>query len=165
MENWGGTQWANYRCQVSGWKVHFWCFLWKRKRAATGCGGILCGFTHLKPSRLMWAQPFLYDNKWRWEGSWSLGLVSLSEVILFLQSPAVPCKSNVFNLLDVLYPTCPLVTCHDSLGSFIAPTKQSDFWQCCQAIWLHICTGSGRVNIMIRIDSFVLGGERKSDIG
>lgn len=53
-------------------------------------------FTHLKPCRLMRAQSFLYDNKLRWEGSWSLALVSLSEVILFLRGPAVSCKSNVF---------------------------------------------------------------------
>lgn len=26
-------------------------FLWRRMGAETGCGGILCGFTHLRPSR------------------------------------------------------------------------------------------------------------------
>lgn len=45
----------------------------------------LMWFTHLKPSRLMWAQPFLCDNKLRWEGSWSLFLVPFSEGILFFE--------------------------------------------------------------------------------
>ena len=57
----GGVHRANYRCHVSGWKVRFLVgfFLWKTRRAAAGgCGGILCGFTHLKPSGSCVCGPF-----------------------------------------------------------------------------------------------------------
>ena len=76
----------NYKCLVSSWKVHFWCFLWKRKRAVIGCGGVLCGLPTSSPPGSCERGPFLCDNKLRWEGSWSPGLVSLSEVVLFLFS-------------------------------------------------------------------------------
>ncbi len=58
VENRGKTHRANYRCQVSGWKVHFWCFLWKRRRAATGCGGILCGLPTSSPPGSCERSPF-----------------------------------------------------------------------------------------------------------
>lgn len=64
----------------------------------------LMWFTHLKPSRLMHPQSFLYDNKLRWEGSWSQALVSLPEVILFLWGPAVSYKSCVIYLLPMSLP-------------------------------------------------------------
>lgn len=84
VENQGDHK-ANYRCQVSCWKVHFWCFLWKSE-SSQRVWWHLMWFTHLKPCRLVRTQSFLYDNKLRWEGLWSLALVSLCEVILFWQS-------------------------------------------------------------------------------
>lgn len=67
-----------------GLESSFLVILWERERALTGCGGILCGFTHLRPSRHLHVLSFLCDNKLWWEGSRLLALVSLSEVILGL---------------------------------------------------------------------------------
>lgn len=89
---------AYYRCQVSGWKVRFWRFLFfMDERAATGCGGILCGLATSSPPGSCLHSPFSMIINWKGGVVITGSSFPSLKCFYFCPSAAATCKSNVFN--------------------------------------------------------------------